>query len=685
MENIGIPEWNYHWVYDQWKNNNYKEVQDKFDAPYDRLPAPSKIPAAALEFDISDMGPVTRVWLDISKAVCHVSWKNGVRLDLFSDAAGGAGWYKFSGGSAPSPLIIPPAYKKAEQEEKPAGVISYDLERLGYEQGRVTVGENSARYLQEGWGGFSYSVDLAWRQGRKSAEGRWRISTFTSDGRTSESLAGTKAPAAGDYQAALRRHTDWWRNFWSASSVNLPDTILERQWYLEMYKFGSAARADAPPISLQAVWTADNGQLPPWKGDFHHDLNTELSYWPAYSSNHTDLAEGFTNWLWNRRETFRKYTGEYFRTEGINVPGVTTLAGEPMGGWIQYSFGPTVSAWLAHHFYLQWLYTADSVFLKERAYPWIKEVAVFLDQFSVRGDNGQRKFLISSSPEFNDNSRDAWFGEMTNFDLALTRWSFEKAAELASVLGLQDERNRWLGVLSEWPQLAVDEGSGLMIAPGYPYAESHRHFSHLMSVYPLGLLDVSLSDNDSVIIENSLRNLKMQGSDFWTGYSYSWLGCLYARAGKGGEAAEALRIFAECFCLPNSFHVNGDQSGTGRSRMTYRPFTLEGNFAFAAAVQEMLLQYHRGTIEVFPAIPPDWEDVSFEKLRAPGAVLVSAKMRGGVVTEMTLFAEKGGDICLKNPFGNRGFSSTVRYKETSAGYMFNVKPGDEIFLSAEVK
>ncbi len=455
------------------------------------------------------------------------------------------------------------------------------------------------------------------------------------------------SPSLENYLEALENHTAWWRDFWSASGLSLPDTLLERQWYLEMYKFGSAARADTPPISLQAVWTADNGQLPPWKGDFHHDLNTQLSYWPAYGANHTDLSAGFTNWLWEKRETFRKYTKGYFENEGLNVPGVTTLAGEPMGGWIQYSFGPTVSAWLAHHFWLQWKYTSDTLFLKERVYPWISGVALHLDKLSVKDENGLRKYPISSSPEFNDNSRDAWFPEITNFDLSLTRWTFVKAAETASVLGLEDESKRWLDILSEWPQLASDPESGLMIAPGHPYSESHRHFSHLMSVYPLGLIDISSSDADREIIEKSLKNLVLQGPDNWTGYSWAWLGNLYARAGRGTEAAGALRTFAECFCLPNSFHVNGDQSGTGKSKMTYRPFTLEGNFAFASGIQEMLLQSHRGMIEVFPAIPPEWKDVSFESLRAEGAVLVSATMKEGLLTRIVLIPEKGGAVCLK--------------------------------------
>jgi alpha-L-fucosidase 2 len=145
-----------------------------------------------------------------------------------------------------------------------------------------------------------------------------------------------------------------------------------------MYKLGAASGNGAPPISLQAIWTADNGKLPPWKGDFHNDLNTQLSYWPAYSSNHLDQEKGFVDWLQKNKPEFEKYTRSFYQLPGLNVPGVTTLTGQPMGGWIQYSFGPTVAAWLGHHFYLHWRYSLDREFLEKEAYPRIKKISVKL-------------------------------------------------------------------------------------------------------------------------------------------------------------------------------------------------------------------------------------------------------------------------------------------------------------------
>ena len=392
---------------------------------------------------------------------------------------------------------------------------------------------------------------------------------------------------------------DFWKGYWAQSSVSLPDTLLQKQYDNEMYKFGSAAREDSYPISLQAVWTADNGMLPPWKGDYHHDLNTQLSYWPAYTGNHLQEGMGYLNTLWEQRDVYKKYTREYFGTDGMNVPGVCTLTGEPMGGWVQYSMSPTVSAWLGQHFYLHWKYSADRIFLKERAYPFLKDVATYLEQISTVDADGVRRLPLSSSPEIFDNSINAWFKDMTNYDLSLMHFAFNAASELASELGLADEAAHWKAIGAQLPDLNLDEDRALTFAKGFPYDQSHRHFSHAMSIHPLGLIDWSQGGKSQEIIKATLKKLQDFGPDYWCGYSYSWFGNMKARAFDGEGAADALRTFAECFCLPNTFHANGDQTKSGKSKFTYRPFTLEGNFAFAAGIQEMLLQSHRR----YPGVP----------------------------------------------------------------------------------
>jgi alpha-L-fucosidase 2 len=181
-----------------------------------------------------------------------------------------------------------------------------------------------------------------------------------------------------------------------------------------------------------------------------------------------------------------------------------------------------------------------------------------------------------------------------------------------------------------------------------------------------------------------MKVLEKNGSMMWVGYSFSWQANMYARMGQGQKAAETLQKFASCFVLPNSFHVNGDQCEGKLSSFRYRPFTLEGNFAFASAVQEMLLQSHSGIIEVFPAIPGSWHDASFHQFRAEGAFVISANKENGKVKTITIVSEKGGELKLRNVFENFRIDKTT-YQLVGDVIVLNTQSGQKITISCMEK
>lgn len=655
-DSLSGPRNRFAWVKEQIRKKDYLPVQRKFDYPYDVLPAPSKIPGAALEFPIAQLGRPSAVHLYLNNALCEVKWECGAVMQTFVHANEPLGWFVFKNvGELFEPKLVAPQYNRTTTKSAENAQAGPQLERLGYSQGNIVRKGNTLVYHQKGYGDYYYDVAVSWKHSGKDVYGTWSVtSSMTVENAETETAEAMDRGIARDYTD----HMQFWKSYWSASSVSLPDSILQRQYKNEMYKYGSATREDSRPISLQAVWTADNGNLPLWKGDYHHDLNTQLSYWPTYVGNHLIEGLGYLNTLWNQRDVYKKYTRQYFECDGLNVPGVATLTGEPMGGWIQYAMSQTVGAWLAQHFYLHWKYSADREFLKNRAYPFIKDVAVFLEQISQVDKDGVRTLEFTSSPEIFDNSLQAWFTDMTNYDLSLMKFLCKAAAELAAELNLTDEAVHWTNILGQLPDFDLDEEGALTFAKGFPYNASHRHFSHAMAFHPLGLIDWSDGSKSQAIIKATLRKLEDMGPKWWCGYSYSWVANMYARAFDGDKAVEALRTFATCFCLPNTFHVNGDQSKSGKSGFTYRPFTLEGNFAFASAVHEMLLQSHTGVIRVFPAVPSLWKNVSFSDLRAMGAFLVSATMKEGKVVHLVLHSEKGGEAAIVNP--SSGKTETYR-------------------------
>ena len=683
MDSISGPNNRFSWVCEQVKKKDYLPVQQKYDHPYETQPAPSKIPGAALEFSLAELGSPSNVRLYLNNALCEAIWENGTTLKTFVHATEPVGWFVFENlPSAIIPSLIAPQYGTGETKTGDS-VAGQDLRRLGYEQGTIDEESNQITYHQEGWNGFFYDVNVRWEQKGNTLCGVWSVtSSLETDKATEKTQQAMMRGITPDYQD----HMDFWKNYWAQSSVTLPDPVLQKQYDNEMYKFGSATRENSYPISLQAVWTADNGKLPPWKGDYHHDLNTQLSYWPAYIGNHLTEGLGYLNTLWNQRDVYKKYTQEYFEKDGMNIPGVCTLLGVPMGGWIQYSMSQTVSAWLAQHFYLHWKYSADREFLKDRAYPFLKDVAVFLEQISVVNTNGVRELVMSSSPEIFDNSINAWFKDMTNYDLALMHFAFSAASELAAEMNLPEESAHWKEVGSQLPDYDLDKDGALTFAKGFPYDQSHRHFSHAMAIHPLGMLDWSQGEKSQQIIKATLKKLKDYGPDYWTGYSYSWFGNMKARAFDGEGAAEELRTFAECFCLRNTFHVNGDQTKSGKSQFTYRPFTLEGNFAFASGIQEMLLQSHTGIVRIFPAIPSAWSDVSFDNLRTMGAFIISAEKKAGKIVKIRIYPEQGGTLRIAFPASDSSVSVTGNegdVKNEAGVYTIQTRKGQWVDIKTE--
>ncbi len=342
-----IDKLKFKWVVQQVKKGEYDTVQKLGDHPYEKYPAPTKIPGAALEFDLNRFGKVITNELDITNGLSMVRFENGVIFFNYIHATNEVGYFGFENLSENIiPELIIPAYNSVKEGGTGNSIEGQGLQRLGYKKGTIKKGKDFIHYHQPTWQNNYYEVMVRWQKTGKKFIGQWTIKN-------------NKAATLPILNLALKEptgwpsHIAWWKDYWSRSSVSLPDEQLEKQYYLEMYKFACVTRPNTPPISLQAIWTADNGNLPPWKGDYHHDLNTQLSYWPGYSGNHLDLTASFTNWLWKVKKENERWTKQYFDLGILNVPGVTTISGKPMGGWIQYSMSPTTAAWLAQHFYWQ--------------------------------------------------------------------------------------------------------------------------------------------------------------------------------------------------------------------------------------------------------------------------------------------------------------------------------------------
>jgi alpha-L-fucosidase 2 len=139
--------------------------------------------------------------------------------------------------------------------------------------------------------------------------------------------------------------------------------------------------------------------------------------------------------------------------------------------------------------------------------------------------------------------------------------------------------------------------------------------------------------------------------------------------------------------LRNGFHANGDQTKSGFSGFTYRPFTLEGNFLAMEAVHEMLLQSWSGelgsgdwgAIRIFPATPWRWHDASFTDLRAEGGYRVSAKRENNATTWLCVVASQAGVVRIRDNFGGRIPKWNLRgVKKSGDNFEIKLKAGQRL-------
>lgn len=657
------PEFRWRTIIDGTARSELEQLDAVFNKPYSEFPYPTKLPTGRLELKLNGAGNAKVFHLDLRRAIGRVQFDNG-EMDVFCAAEEPIGLVRVVGHRV-SVAIKPALEVNVEKADQSIGNVA----SLGYPQPRRGRTGEVDWCEQPCAGGLAYAIAVGKRTAGRETLLAFAVTTNAdASDAVAEACARIRRALDMGFDRMRKGHDRYWKAFWSKSGVRLGDAAIERHYYLVNYFYGAASRRGAPPIPLQGVWTADDGTLPPWKGDYHHDLNTQLTYWPYLAANHIDEGLCFFDFLWNNMPAFRENARTFYEAPGANVPGVMSLDGRQMTGWYQYSCHPTNSVWVAHNFYRHWRYTRDPEFLRHRAFPFCLENARCIEALLVEGDDGKLRLPLSSSPEIHDNRPSAWVKPNSNYDLSLMRWLFAAVIEMAGELDEREDVEHWTQVLLQMDELAVGpqsslpEGaswhvdSTLYVAPGEPLIESHRHFSHLMAIHPLGTLNVDGSDRDRKTIYDSLRVLDHLGFAFWCGYSFSWMACMAARCARASRALAMLKLYLDVSTSRNGFHLNGDFRELGILAPTYRPFTLEGNFAAAEAVHEMLLQGWGGRIRLFPAVPEQWADVAFAGLRCEGAFLVSAWRKSGAFVRAEIMSERGMPLRLEHPHATRNIA-----------------------------
>ena len=627
------------------KAEDWEEYHRLFDRCYGHG-KPTKLNAGKINFDFP-IDDQTEFYLDIKDGLIRVENKQGkMKTILSADKKYGIAVFdkKFS-----YSIEFPEYYFADETIDNLHGKKH---EGMGYAPTKIVDVEGVTCYVHKTEYGQTFGVAL-----KEIINGDLKtLYYYVFDEKDEESAINNVkeifAKANVSFESLYDENVRWWDEFWAESKINVPDPMIERLYYLTYYQMRSANVKGGLPTPAQSLWTCCDGNLPPWKGDYHHDLNTQFMYMSYMRANHLETGYVFIDYLWGLRDYYRQFAKDFHGVEGMIVPAVCGLDGKPVGGWAMYSLSPTMSIWLAKSFIDYYDYTADKDFLKEKAYVFTKEVCDAILSMMTERD-GKLYLPLSSSPEYNDGNREA-FLEWSNNDIQLVNYGFKEVIRLAKILGKDAEVKKFEIALTKLDEYYVNQRLVMCLDNhGQMIEKSHRHHANVMNIYPLKTLRPT-DENKALTIERNLLRLEELGFGQWVGFSYPWFAGLSATIGSANRALFHLQMFARCFCGDvNGFHLNGDYKKYGVSLFHYRPFTIEANYCFCDALQDMLVQDEDGFINLFPCVPNEWKNktISFDNFLCRGGYFASAKYNDGVVESFVLKSEQQRTVKIKNNFG----------------------------------
>ncbi len=454
-----------------------------------------------------------------------------------------------------------------------------------------------------------------------------------------------------DLTTYLEPHFYFWHEYWTQSAISIPDNIVENLYYLELYKLACNMRYGKYAVPLQGIWTKD-GTMPPWCGDYHFDMNIQETYWPIFSSNRLKMGEPLYRWLEELIPQFEKHCKEFFGCEGIHTTCSISITGSNMHGYYTTEHWPGNTGWVAHMFWLYWLYSNNERFLRQKAFPFMRK-AMQLYEFLLVEEENKYVLPLSTSPEYHENRIEAW-AKNTNCDLAIIAWLTEALLESVEVLELSEEKElresieKWKHIrenLTSFPS----SFSGFLVAENMPYAYPHRHMTHLFSIHPFHTVTMEGDRKDQFLIKSSLKHLRAIGNWEYSGWTLPWLSMMGSWGNNVWLAYRWLRDYFG-FIKENSFHINGDINNYGISAYVYEPMTLEAGFCFISAVNEMILKSWGGIIRICEELPPSWNDIKFKDLRAEGAFLISGSIKDRELEWLLIKSDHAGICKLKNRF-----------------------------------
>lgn len=393
---------------------------------------------------------------------------------------------------------------------------------------------------------------------------------------------------------------------------DVPAELIQRLFDYGRYLLISSSRPGGLPANLQGLWNGD--YYPAWSSDYHNDENIQMNYWAALPGNLPETTIPYFDYYESMLEDFRTNARTVYGCRGILVPIAQTTHGFLYGDliWTAWTAG---AGWLAQLFYDYWLFTGDREFLEKWAVPFLKEVALFYEDFLIEGEDGKLMFVPSLSPENVPSIHDASLISINaTMDVAIAKEVLNNLCNACELLGIEEDGiKRWREILEKLPEYQINEDGAIKewIHPELTDNYHHRHQSHIYPLFPG--LEITKENNPILFdaIKTAVEKRLVVGMTSQTGWSYAHMANIYARLEDGDRALECLELLCRSCVGPNLFTYHNDWRSQGLSMFwghgSQPPFQIDANFGLVAAVLEMLVFSTPGMIKLLPALPKSWK------------------------------------------------------------------------------
>jgi alpha-L-fucosidase 2 len=415
----------------------------------------------------------------------------------------------------------------------------------------------------------------------------------------------------------------------------------------------AGSREDSPlPLALQGIWNDGLAAAMGWSDDFHLDINTQQNYWLSEVGNLSECHAPLAKLVEGLRVSGAQTAREMYGIDGWVAHVVTNAWGYSAPGWgLGWGMFVTGGVWIALQLWEHYRFTRDQSFLRERAYPILRDAARFFLAYMV--EHPTKKWLVTGP----SNSPENWFiapdtGKPCSdsmgctCDRVLVYALFSACTQASELLGLDEKlRGQVLNARDRLSPLQIGKHGQLQEwLEDFDEAEpNHRHTSHLIALYPEDQITPDRTPALAAAARVTLERRIQQPNWEDTEWSRANLVNYYARL-LDAEAAHR--------------HLHGlIAHATDDSLLTYSRggvagaesniFAIDGNTAGAAGIAEMLLQSHNGVIHLLPSLPSAWSTGSIRGLRGRGGITVSISWRDNSLSSAVIKADRETDVTIR--------------------------------------